>query len=248
MKLVVDVGNSRVKWALVDGVALRAGAPIERRGAVESMLGEAWRDIDSPSDILVSSVAEREFDQRLEQWMLDRLACRPRWFRSEPETLGIVNGYADYRQLGSDRWAVILGARGPQPGPLGVIDCGTAITLDVVNHEDRHLGGLIVPGPELARDSLLNRTASIREAGPGLQGLLGRSTAACVANGVGLGLAGALERWMAEVEQALDGVVWLATGGAWQYLSPVIRTPIRYDPHLVLRGLARVLNHGVGPG
>lgn len=247
MKLVVDVGNSRVKWAQVVGSDLRVGKPIERGESMEVALQSVWGYIDPPSDILVCSVAGREFDSWLAQWMQDHLACGPRWFSSQPETLGIVNGYVDHRELGSDRWAAIVGTRSLRSGPVGVLDCGTAITLDVVDAADRHLGGLIIPGPELARDCLLNNTANIRAAAPALKGVLGRSTAACVTNGVNLGLAGALQRWMSDVEDMLNGVAWLATGGAWPHLSPIMRVPMQYDPGLVLRGLARALEYGVQP-
>ncbi len=98
-----------------------------------------------------------------------------------------------------------------------------------------------MPGLELAQQSLLTSTANVRAAAARAAGVLGRSTAECVANGTSLGLAGALERWMREVDDSVGGVAWLATGGAWPRMRATISRSIEYDPDLVLRGLARVL-------
>lgn len=242
MKLALDVGNSRIKWAYVDDSGrLGERGEAERDPPVESVLDATFGDAGVPSEVLVSSVAGEDFDVRLEHWMVGHWSLRPRRFRSERRTLGVVNGYTEPAQLGADRWAAVLGARAGHAPPVGVIDCGTAVTLDVVGADDRHLGGLIAPGLELARQSLSSRTANVRAAPRSPSGLLGRSTAECVANGVGVGLAGALERWMGDVDAVLDGVTWLATGGSWPQLRAAIRRPIEYDPDLVLRGLARVL-------
>lgn len=241
MKLVVDIGNSRIKWAGLGAAGLAPGAAATRSEPVEAMLEATLGDITAPSDILICSVAGRNFDDRLERWMVARWGRRPGWFRSAPETMGIVNGYPEPAQLGADRWAAVIGARGLLRGPLGVIDCGTALTLDVVDGDDRHLGGLIAPGLELAQQSLLTSTANVRAAAARAAGVLGRSTAECVANGTSLGLAGALERWMREVDGSVEGIAWLATGGAWPRMRATISRSIEYDPDLVLRGLARVL-------
>jgi type III pantothenate kinase len=241
MKLVMDVGNSRIKWAGFGAAGLGPGAAVNRSEQLEAVLEAGLGDTGPPSDILICSVAGSEFNDQLERWMVARWGRRPGWFRSEPETMGIVNGYPEPAQLGADRWAAVIGARSLVSGPVGVIDCGTAATLDVLDGDDRHLGGLITPGLELAQQSLLTSTANVRAAAARVAGVLGRSTAECVANGTSLGLAGALERWMREVDDSVDGVAWLATGGGWPRVRATISRSIEYDPDLVLRGLARVL-------
>lgn len=241
MKLLVDLGNSRIKWARMEGGRLKPGRYAERREPLEVLLDELWSAIELPSAVMISSVASSAVDASIERWIVDHWGFRPDWFRSRPETLGLLNGYRDSEQLGSDRWAALIGARSLLAGPVAVIDCGTAVTLDVLDGDNRHLGGLILPGLELAQRSLLTGTASIREAGASFTGLLGRSTAQCVVNGTSLGLVGALERCMGDVEESVNGVAWLATGGSWPQLSSRIRKTVRYDPDLVLKGLARVL-------
>lgn len=241
MKLVMDIGNSRMKWARVDPDGLGQSAAANRDEPLETALDAAFADAGAPSAVLVASVADEGFNARLAQWMVDRWGRPPERFRCAPEALGVVNGYQDVAQLGADRWAAVLGACGLHAPPLGVIDCGTAVTLDVVDADNQHLGGLIAPGLALAQRSLLTNTASVRAAARRATGLLGRSTAECVANGTSLGLAGAIERWMRDVEESLEGVTWLATGGSWPWLRATIHGSVQYDPDLVLRGLARVL-------
>ena len=243
MRLLVDVGNSRIKWARLDDGKLEAGSHLERAEPLEDLLNTAWSAIEAPSEVLICSVAGDSFDPRMARWILDHWGLRPEWFRVGPEALGLVNGYADYTQLGSDRWAAMLGARSVHAGPLGVIDCGTAVTLDVVDADGRHLGGLILPGLALMQRSLLTGTARIREAAPLPRAILGRSTAECVASGTGFGLAGALERCVEEVDRLRDGLVWIATGGSWPQLEPMVPRRIHYDADLVLRGLARMSQH-----
>lgn len=241
MKLVMDIGNSRIKWARVEHGELEPGGATDRERPLEKALDDAFGDMPAPDGVLISSVAGEDLNVRLEHWMVGHWGQRPGWFRARPETCGIRNGYAEPGQMGADRWAALVGARGFHPPPLAVIDCGTAVTLDVVDAADRHVGGLIAPGLELARRSLLTSTANVRASAPQATGLLGRNTAECVASGTSLGLAGAVERWIRDVERELDGVTWLATGGAWPRLRATIDRPIEFDPDLVLRGLARVL-------
>lgn len=241
MKLVMDVGNTRLKWAGITAERLEPGSAADRGEPMEAVLDDVLANSEVPSEVLICSVAGEDLNDRLARWMAARWGCVPRWFRSSRETLGIVNAYPEPAQLGADRWAALLGARALYPGPLGVIDCGTAVTLDIVDGGDRHLGGLIAPGLDLAQRSLLTNTANVRAAARQATRLLGRSTAECVANGTHLGLAGALERWIREVEDSLEGVNWLATGGAWPRMRATIDRQLEYDPDLVLRGLARVL-------
>jgi len=241
MKLVVDVGNSRVKWARLEAGRLGPGAFFERREPIEPALNDAWRSLASPSMALICSVAGPQLNEGLARWMSARWALQPHWLRSGARGLGIVNGYARPGQLGSDRWAALLGARGLAAGPLGVVDCGSAATVDVLDGADRHCGGLILPGLALARQSLLQRTDSIRDIGPARPGVLGASTAECVANGTRLGLAGALQRCMSEAERAVADLSWIATGGEWPSLAPLVDRPVTHEPDLVLKGLARVL-------
>lgn len=241
MKLVVDVGNSRIKWARVNNGRMGPGAFLERDDPIEAALSRAWANELPPAEALVCSVAGSSFNERLGAWMYERWRLQPVWFRSRARNLDIANAYVHPEQLGSDRLAALIGARGLLSGPLGVIDCGTAATLDAVDEEGRHCGGLILPGLTLARQSLLQRTDNIRDVGPVAPGVLGRSTAECVANGTRLGLAGALERCMAEIERALPGLSWIATGGEWPELAGLIDRSVAHDPDLVLKGLLRVL-------
>jgi type III pantothenate kinase len=123
-----------------------------------------------------------------------------------------------------------------------VIDCGTAITLDVVDAAGNHQGGLIVPGLDMMRRSLVKETAAIgplpAEAG-GMQSLLSSNTIDGANCGI-MHMAGALiDRVIGEAAtgygRSLEAVI---TGGDAERILPLLRHPPRYDRDLVLKGVA----------
>jgi type III pantothenate kinase len=170
---------------------------------------------------------------------------------------GVANGYAEPARLGADRWAALIGAH--VSGPAGedklVALAGTALTLDALDAEGRHWGGLIVPGADLMRDALARRTADLR---PGAQRAaspiaLGadwpRDTAAAIAAGLDAALGGALlrlhERMRARAGRA--PVVVLAGGDAKRLAAQL---PFRciIDDNLVFNGLRALANRSQPPG
>jgi type III pantothenate kinase len=156
---------------------------------------------------------------------------------------GIVNNYHDPKQLGSDRWAALIGARTLADGALGVIDCGTAITVDALSADNVFLGGAILPGFRLARNSLLKSTRGVNESESDLVSVLGRSTADCVSSGVYYGLAGGVDRLVNEIEKTLVQHLRLyVTGGDAIRLQPLLTAQTILEPELVLKGLSNVLN------
>ena len=155
---------------------------------------------------------------------------------------GVTNGYVEPEALGADRWAAIVAAYQGSAKPVCVIDCGTAITLDVVDADGIHQGGLIAPGLDMMRRSLVTGTSAIgslvveaRSASP----LLARNTTDGVNNGT-MRMAGALidrviEEAAADYGRDLQAVI---TGGDAGRLQPLLRCSPRYDRDLVLKGIA----------
>jgi type III pantothenate kinase len=239
MKLLVDIGNSRLKWALADGRRWQPGEAVMRNATLDGMLDSLWRDLAPPSSVIVANVAGAEAGQAISRWSYERWGMEPVMFGSQAETLGIINGYDDYTQFGCDRWAALIGARSLRSGDIGVIDCGTAITVDVVDASDRHRGGLIVPGLDLAQDSLLRNTVGVSARRREPSALLGRSTADCVTSGVFLVTAGGLQWATQRLETELNNRIhWFITGGDAPRLTVHMSRPPEHRPDLVLRGLA----------
>ncbi len=157
--LLLDVGNSRLKWALVsEGAWLRQGVT---ETATLKDLSALFADLPEPHRILVSNVAGPETAQRI------GAACaiwdRPLEFiAAEAAQCGVRNRYTQPAQLGSDRWAALIAAWRRVGAACLVVNCGTATTIDALSDTGEFLGGLILPGIEMMRLSLLAGTALVR--------------------------------------------------------------------------------------
>jgi type III pantothenate kinase len=184
-QLLIDAGNTRLKWALLQGRRLgRVHAMDWNPRGVERAAGAVLRT--RADRVLVCSVAGAPLERALRR-AARRAGLRPPQFvRSTRRAAGVRNGYRQTWRLGADRWVAMLGARALHPGrALCVVDVGTALTLDLLDARGQHRGGLLLPGPTLMVDSLLNDTAGIRKrAGGAVRGVrrsaarFGRSTRA----------------------------------------------------------------------
>ena len=152
--LAIDVGNTRLKWALYDAPA--PGATILAHGAefLENIekLGEGeWAQLPEPSFMLGCIVAGEALKRRVQEQM-ELWDVRANWVVSSAAEAGLVNGYDHPTRLGSDRWVAMIGARhrmlmrGGPPRPLVVVMVGTAVTVEAIDADGRFLGGLILPG------------------------------------------------------------------------------------------------------
>lgn len=242
MNLVVDIGNSRLKWNHVDKGPWQAGQSVSLQEDLGALLDEIWRDAPLPETILVSNVSGARVAQRVHNWTMSNWGLEPRFFRSAARFKTITNEYRNPEQLGCDRWAAIIGARSLAAGDLCIVDCGTAVTIDVLTREDRFVGGIIFPGVDLMRDSLLSGTADIKEHRANLKQVLGRTTAECVTAGSLFGAAGGIDRILIEMTTMLDEPRLYITGGGARILIPLLDHSLEHDPDLVLIGLAQTLN------
>lgn len=242
MKLVVDIGNSRLKWNPVDKGPWQAGQSVSLQDDLGALLDEIWRDAPLPETILVSNVSGAGVADQVRNWTMSNWGLEPKFFRSAARFSTITNEYRNPQQLGCDRWAAIIGARSLAAGDLCIVDCGTAVTIDVLTREDRFIGGIIFPGVDLMRDSLLSGTANIREHRASLKQVLGRTTAECVTAGSLFGAAGGIDRILIEMTTMLDEPRLYITGGGAGILIPLLDHSLQHDPDLVLIGLAHTLN------
>lgn len=244
MKLLLDIGNTRIKWAYADGHALHdAGAAEhgdEREAAIEAVIASLPEGIADAAAVCVAgdSLAE-ELGARI------REACGAdlRIIAASANAAGVSNGYQDFSQLGADRWAAIVGGWHQAAGPAVIVDAGTAVTVDLIAADGQHLGGLILPGLRLMATGLGSRTADIaafaaRGPGPGGGDWFGRSTAEAVARGARFALLAAIERAVADFP-AQDSPALILTGGDAPELLEALPAA-EHRPLLVLEGLARL--------
>ena len=256
--LLVDVGNSRLKWAVLRAGKLGPQQALEHGGAAHC--GHALRRMFNwckarappPRAVLVVSVAGADFDARLRRNCRAQLGLVPRFVRSRRAAGGVMNGYRQVWRLGADRWVALLGARALSPArAVCVADVGTALTLDLLDDGGRHRGGAIAPGPELMIAALLRDTGGIRRRaraplarrevplGRLRSGLFARDTRGGLSAGARHATAALIERARGEARAHLGRMPLLfVTGGGAAALRGLLRSPHRVVADLVLRGLA----------
>lgn len=243
MRLLLDLGNSRMKWA-----AHAPGAPdFIARGAVPYGAGsivDRWPLAQPPEAVWLCSVAGPARTEAVAQTVSRSWGAPVHPIASQAAGFGVRTAYAEPQRLGADRWAALVGARSLESGPVCILGLGTALTGDLLDAQGRHLGGIIAPGRQLLRRSLRAGTAQVVTDAPapevehGEEGV-GRTTDDCVAWGVTHSVIGCCAR-IAEVARARLGadVALLLTGGDASWAQPLLPFASRIEPDLVLRGLA----------
>ncbi|MDR2877337.1 MAG: type III pantothenate kinase [Chromatiales bacterium] len=246
MMILLDAGNSRLKWAcLVDGT-LQVGAPVPRIGTdLDDVyaLSLVWATLPRPERVLVSSVLGTQFACALSTYCMETWALTAEFIVPRREAYGMVNAYAEPARLGVDRWLALIGARGDSAiGSLCVVDCGTAITIDAVRIDGLHLGGLIMPGLGLMRRMLIASTQGIRvEAGDMVETLLpwASDTREALRAGTLCAAVAGIDRAVAVLRASLGGEMrCYITGGDAGCLLPLLQVRYSHRPELVLEGLA----------
>jgi type III pantothenate kinase len=197
----------------------------------------------TPARVLAVCVAGAEVAEALEDRVRHRWQLPLELAETGSEFDGLRNGYRDPMQLGTDRWLAMLAARRAKPGAVCVIDAGTALTVDLVEADGHHLGGFILPGPELMRRSLEQATGDIRQrvaaraAGAERQGP-GRDTAGAI-EGASLQAALGLVDRARTMTATPAGLV--VSGGAAPALLTGLPADAAHRPRLVLEGLVLAL-------
>lgn len=241
MMLLVDIGNTAVKWALYGPADRAEGGRIIHRGHdIATVFSTAWGDLPGPERIVVANVAGDAVAASLADWTASHWSLQPEFISTEKAAGGVRNAYETATDLGVDRWAALVGAHHHVDGPVCVIDCGTAITIDLLSAEGQHLGGLIFPGVAMLKQVLLEDTANVLSLqGEGSPELLAQSTGAGVHSGAVHMAVAAIDRivnnYVASHGDALELVI---TGGDAAEMLTLLARRARHEPELVLKGLA----------
>jgi type III pantothenate kinase len=236
MILEVDAGNTFIKWRYRQGNAAAAasGRWLTREFSVASLADCP----EEPQQVLAGSVAGVAFEQALSESVASVWGVPVRFARTATAAAGVRNSYADPARMGVDRWLVMLAAWQRCGQACCIIDCGSAITIDLLGAEGEHLGGYILPGLRLMRQVLTGSTAGILvdrdievfSLEPGCD------TSSAVAHGTNLmfsSLAQMLPRWL---EQQQTGAPLLVTGGDGALFCELMGMG-ELVPDLVLDGL-----------
>ena len=244
MILVIDVGNTRLKWAWLTSTGLSDQQAILHRGAKPGMWRAAlFESGQKPTRVLCSNIAGLKMAKTLSRLAKKTFRVEVEIITAAAEFQGLTNGYLNPNLLGSDRWLALIGAWTKARSALCVVDVGTAVKVDSVDAAGRYLGGLIVPGIHMMREALMSKTSDIAEAAahstPSMAGVLANNTLGAVSRGAVFALAGLADR-TAEVIEQNTGVKpkLFITGGDAGMIIGTMRTKGEIVPDLVLQGLA----------
>lgn len=240
MRLLVDLGNSRIKWT-DERRLLKGDVSSKACEDLPDVLERKWKYLQKPESIWISNVASRERVARLIKWCAETWNIDPVLAKTQASQLDVVNGYQTPSQLGIDRWLSLIGARALLNRALIVVDCGTATTIDAMDQSGRHLGGLILPGLQMMRESLLGSTA-IPPTDPSLnKTYFAKDTATAIDAGAVMSTVCLIERMAKLLRDRVGGEIQcVLTGGAAETLKDTLEMRFYHEPNLVLEGLALV--------
>ena len=242
--LLIDAGNSRVKWATVasdtgskPGVWLHHGALDNAR-----ITPQMFAEIAAPNRVLISNVAGEKVAQGLRE-ACAKWPCKVELIAAQRQQCGVHNAYQEPAQLGSDRWAALIAAWQQEGRACLVVNCGTATTVDALSSEGNFMGGLILPGIEMMQRSLAHRTAQLIESAGSLH-VFPNNTADAIYSGAMRATLGAIQQQFELLKKRMGDETkngqpprCLLSGGAAHHLQPHLTLPIMYVADLVLRGL-----------
>lgn len=238
MRLLVDIGNSRVKWARETGDGLHVGESFAT-AEIAIELPRLWAGLEVPTSLHGACVAGPEPAEQIADWALRRWSVTVRWVATQAVGHGVRNGYRLPETLGVDRWINLVAVRNEFPLPACVVSCGTAVTLDALDAQGRHLGGMLLPGFALMAGALAVGTHAVRAGRVACPSLFGDSTSACFSAGFRGAARGMIETacadWQARMGEPIQLVL---TGGDASAVAEVLTLPHRVVPDLLLRGLS----------
>jgi type III pantothenate kinase len=239
MNLLVDMGNTRIKWAVMSDGRLIPGRALDNSQLTRHELVEIWKIQAPPRRLAIACVSanpllELVLAVAVELWPnLDIIPAK-----SQAHAFGVRNAYQQPEKLGVDRWLALIAVRHHYQIPACIVDCGTAITVDLIDDKGNHQGGLICPGLTLMRKSLAEGTEALQLHETDYEFGLANFTGAAVYSGTLSAAVGLIEH----VLTTQPGTVQLIlTGGDSGLIAQHLKGKPVIDTDLVLRGLALVM-------
>ena len=242
--LAIDVGNTRLKWALYQNP--HANAPVLAQGAefldnIDRLAEGAWSALPTPDRMLGCVVAGEAVRKRVEAQM-EIWDVAAQWVVPSTAEAGIRNGYDFPTRLGADRWVAMIGAwhrtlaQGPAC-PMVVVMVGTAVTVDAIDADGKFLGGLIIPGHGIMLRALETGTAGLRVPTGDVREFPTNTSDALTSGGT-FAIAGAVER-MVQHMRSHCGVEpkCIMTGGAGWKMAPSMSLQFELVDNLIFDGL-----------
>jgi len=246
VNLLVDIGNSRVKWLLHDNAEngfRSSGAMLYDKPGMPALFYEHWDHLDCPDRVLVSNVSGPNIADILDACVEKEWHVEAEYVKTEAFSHGVQNAYSDYCKLGVDRWMAIIAAwqrYRRYEEAICVVDCGTATTIDGISESGQHMGGFIFPGYTMMQEALLNNTSNIntvRQIIPSIT--FSNTTEQGVNSGCYVAMFAAINRVVTSMKDDHGGQLrCIITGGNAELVLEQLAAEFEHEPDLVLHGLA----------
>ncbi len=242
--LAIDVGNTRLKWALYQNP--HPHSPLLAQGAeflenIEKLADGAWATLMPPDRMLGCIVAGDALKRRVQEQM-EIWDVTPQWVVSGAAEAGVINGYDYPSRLGTDRWVAMIGAwhrtlsQGPAR-PVVIVMVGTAVTVEALDASGKFLGGLILPGHGIMLRALESGTAGLHVP-TGDVCEFPTNTSDALTSGGTFAIAGAVERMVQHVRtHCAAEPKCIMTGGAGWKMAPSMSVQFELVDNLIFDGL-----------
>jgi type III pantothenate kinase len=239
MNLLVDIGNTRLKWAILQNGELITGLSLVNQQITRHKLVEIWQMPTPPERLAIACVSstpllELVLEVAVELWPIIKIIP----VKSQAHAFGVSNAYQQPEKLGVDRWLALVAVRNHYQLPACIVDCGTAITVDLIDADGKHQGGMISPGLTLMKKSLALGTETLQFNESNYAFGPANHTEAAIYSGTLSAAVGLIEHVLTKQSNTMQLIL---TGGDAEIIATQLTFKPIVDSDLVLRGLAIVL-------
>lgn len=246
MLLAIDIGNTNLVIGCIenDEILFKARIATDRLRTsdqygveIKNMLEAYGVQIQDIDDCIISSVVPPVFHS-VRTGVMKVIGKQPMVVGPGLKT-GLSIHVDVPSQVGSDRIVIAVAALAEYKAPLILMDLGTATTIEVVEPENKYLGGVIFPGVKISLDALTSRAAQL----PAIsldkpKHVIGKNTVDCMRSGMLYGTASMIDGLIDRIEEELGhSSTIIATGGMAQFITPLCKRKIILEKDLLLKGL-----------
>lgn len=243
MALLIDLGNSYCKFALeeegkIETYHSQRYGPFGKLYSVKDLCGQ----FNNAKVVVISSVLSEEMNTQIKDALTTDGEKYIYFLDPCKNSFGIDLAYLNLSTLGVDRFAAMIGAKEKYVGNSCIVDIGTAVTIDAINTDGVHRGGVIFPGVASMKKSLLSNTEIETDSTAEVEyNIFANSTENAIHSGCMSALVGGVERvvnLMAKSNDSFDQII--LTGGDAELIQSHLSMPVIMDDTLVLDGLSVV--------
>ena len=243
--LLLDIGNTRIKWGIFDNHNILINGAVNLRESQQDNFLSLYQSFPSGIEKAVaSSVLDPDISFKLNKTFKSFFGFKIEFIEPSENSHNVLNGYDEPQSLGVDRWVAMIAARTEFKKNVMIIDMGTAITIDLVDKYGTHQGGKILPGFKLMSETLNKNTNNIQQIinlhdieKKDIQSW-GKNTRNVIISGVTSAIFGAIQVSLDKVNKDFEEPVVIITGGDSGFFKGYLDRTYKYRPNLVLSGLA----------